>query len=68
MTQYTTHKVILDETDNAEVRDALWQEIKAYNKTSFGKRTDQAFSLTIRDENSKIIAGLNGIIFWIMHG
>ena len=30
MTQYTTHKVILDETDNAEVRDALWQEIKAF--------------------------------------
>ena len=63
MTQNKIHEIILDETENQDVREALWQGIKAFNKDYFGERTNQHFSLTIRDKNAKIIAGLNGFIF-----
>ncbi len=63
MVGQTNYKIILDETNDAEIRETLWQRIKAFNELYFGQRTDHPFSLTIRDENSKIIAGLNGLIF-----
>lgn len=63
MAGHKKYNIILDETGDGEIRETLWQGIKAFNEQYFGQRTDNPFSLTIRDENSKIIAGLNGLIF-----
>ncbi|MBY0291774.1 MAG: GNAT family N-acetyltransferase [Alphaproteobacteria bacterium] len=62
--KHSMGEIILNETDTSEIREALWQGVKAFNQPYTGNITTQPFSLSIRDENSKIIAGIYGFIFY----
>ncbi|MBX9786084.1 MAG: GNAT family N-acetyltransferase [Alphaproteobacteria bacterium] len=62
--KYSVGEIVLDEMDTSEIRELLWQGIKAFNQPYTGDITTQPFSLSIRDENSKIIAGVYGFTFY----
>jgi GNAT superfamily N-acetyltransferase len=61
--KHSTDEIILDETDSSEIREALWQGVKAFNQPYTGNIITQPFSLSIRDESSKVVAGIYGFTF-----
>jgi GNAT superfamily N-acetyltransferase len=62
--KHSVGEIVLDEMDTSEIREVLWQGIKAFNQPYTGNITTQPFALSIRDGKSKIIAGIYGFTFY----
>ncbi len=53
-------KVLIDETDDATLKESIIQGIKEYNMPYLGVWEDEPFTLYIKDVGDKVIAGLFG--------
>jgi ribosomal protein S18 acetylase RimI-like enzyme len=56
-------EILIDETDNEQLKNHLKHAMMEFNATFFGKHTPKPFTIYINDSNHQLIAGVTGFYY-----